>query len=168
VADMTYPYKKNTLHNDEKLQIIQDHFFGIMETLGLDMSNDSLKETPQRVAKMFVHEVFSGLDESHKPHIAVFDNAFNYDEMILIKDIKVFSFCEHHFLPFTGKAYVGYIPNKKVIGLSKISRIVDFYARKPQIQERLTEEIFTHLSEILETDSLIIVINAVHHCMVMR
>ncbi|MDD2487716.1 MAG: GTP cyclohydrolase I FolE [Candidatus Gracilibacteria bacterium] len=139
-----------------------------MSILGLDLENDSLKKTPDRVGKMFVKEIFKGLKKENKPEISTFDNSFKYNEMIIVKDIKLFSFCEHHFLPFVGTACVGYIPNGKVVGLSKISRIVDHFSRKPQIQERLTEEIYNELRNVLNTENIMIIIKAVHYCMIIR
>ncbi|HOG15190.1 MAG TPA: GTP cyclohydrolase I FolE [Candidatus Absconditabacterales bacterium] len=165
---IVYPSKSNGLTNNEKISIIEKHFFVIMETLGLDLDNDSLKKTPYRVGKMLVEELFFGLDKNNEPSISTFDNKFNYDEIIIVKNIKVFSFCEHHFLPFVGNAYVGYIPNGKVIGLSKINRIVNYLSRKPQIQERLNEEISEYMKKILGTDNVIVIIKAIHYCMIMR
>lgn len=163
-----YPSKPTLLTKEEKIKIIQESFSNIMNTLWLDISDDSLKKTPYRVARMFVEETFSWLDEKNKPIISAFENKFNYDEVVILKDIKVFSFCEHHFLPFVWNAYVWYIPNWKVIWLSKISRIVDYCSRKPQIQERLTEEIYTSIKECLNTENIIVVIKAIHYCMIMR
>ncbi len=163
-----YPYKKNNLSNDEKINIIQKNFENIMITLWLNLEDDSLKKTPYRVAKMFVSEIFKWLDTKNQPTISTFDNKFNYDEIVIVRDIKVFSFCEHHFLPFVWKAYVGYIPNDKVVGLSKISRIVDYFSRKPQVQERLTEEIYLELKKVLNTENIFIVIKASHYCMIIR
>lgn len=163
-----YPYKLNDLTNDEKISIIEKHFSVIMETLWLDLNDDSLKKTPYRVWKMFVNELFSGLDKSNEPTISTFDNKFDYDEIVVVKDIKVFSFCEHHFLPFVWKAYVGYIPKWKVVWLSKISRVVNYFSRKPQIQERLNEEISEYMKKILWTNDVIVIIKAIHYCMIMR
>lgn len=163
-----YPSIDNNLSNEKKIKIIQDSFTIIMQTLWLDLTDDSLKKTPYRVAKMYVNEVFKWLDKNEKPNISCFENKYNYDEIVIVKDIKVFSFCEHHLLPFIWKAFVWYIPNWKVIGLSKISRIVDYYSRKPQVQERLTEEIYCELKKVLDTDSICIVIKASHHCMIIR
>ncbi len=165
---IVYPSKSNGLTNNEKISIIEKHFFVIMETLWLDLDNDSLKKTPYRVWKMLVEELFFWLDKNNEPSISTFDNKFNYDEIIIVKNIKVFSFCEHHFLPFVWNAYVGYIPNWKVIGLSKINRIVNYLSRKPQIQERLNEEISEYMKKILWTDNVIVIIKAIHYCMIMR
>ncbi|MDD2515839.1 MAG: GTP cyclohydrolase I FolE [Candidatus Gracilibacteria bacterium] len=163
-----YPIKANDFSNEEKINLISDHFKEIMQILGLDLENDSLKKTPHRVGKMFVNEIFKGLSDNNKPKISTFSNSFKYDEMIIVKDIKLFSFCEHHFLPFIGTACVGYIPNGKVVGLSKISRIVDYFSRRPQIQERLTEEIYAELEKVLNTEDIMIIIKATHYCMIIR
>ncbi len=129
------------LSEEEKIAVIRQHFGKIMKTLGLDMNDDSLRDTPQRVAKMFVKEVFSGLDERNFPTITTFANTYGYTEMLVEKDITLHSFCEHHFLPIIGKAHVAYFPGKKVVGLSKLNRLVGYYAKRPQVQERLTMQI---------------------------
>lgn len=152
----------------DKIDIIADKFADIMETLGLDLNDDSLKGTPYRVAKMFVQEIFYGLDPANKPHMSLFDNKFQYDKFIIEKDITVKSTCEHHFLPIIGKAHVGYMSGGKVIGLSKINRIVDYYARRPQVQERLTRQILEELKETLNTDDVIVVVDAKHFCVTTR
>ena len=164
------PIRKDAFLLDDELKIdkIAIYFEEIMDTLGLDLNDDSLKGTPRRVAKMFVNEVFSGLNPKNKPEITLFDNKFQYNQMLVEKDIKVHSFCEHHFVPITGKAHVAYISNGQVIGLSKINRIVDYYARRPQVQERLTEQIAEDLKRILKTDDVAVVIEADHMCVVMR
>lgn len=154
--------------NEEKIEKIAWHFEKIMDTLGLDLDDDSLQNTPNRVAKMFVNEVFSGLDPRNKPEVTLFDNKYQYDQMLVEKNIKVHSYCEHHFVPIVGKAHVAYISNGKVIGLSKINRIVDYYARRPQVQERLTEEIAEELKKSLNTEDVAIVIEADHMCVTMR
>ena len=152
----------------DKIDIIADKFADIMETMGLDLNDDSLKGTPYRVAKMFVQEIFYGLDPANKPHMSLFDNKFQYDKFIIEKDITVKSTCEHHFLPIIGKAHVGYMSGGKVIGLSKINRIVDYYARRPQVQERLTRQILEELKETLNTDDVIVVVDAKHFCVTTR
>lgn len=152
----------------EKMSIIEDKFKDIMETMGLDLSDDSLRGTPHRVAKMFIKEIFYGLNPENKPKISVFENKFNYNEMLVEKNINMNSTCEHHFLPIVGKAHVAYISNGEVIGLSKINRIVDYYARRPQVQERLTVQIANELKEILKTDDVAIVIDAKHMCVSSR
>ncbi|PWL32469.1 MAG: GTP cyclohydrolase I FolE [Fluviicola sp. XM-24bin1] len=156
------------LSNEEKKAIIAEKFRDIMETLGLDLTDDSLRGTPDRVAKMYVEEIFSGLDDRNKPKVALFDNKYKYNEMLVEKDITLFSNCEHHFVPIIGRAYVAYISNGKVIGLSKLNRIVRHFAKRPQVQERLTNQIANELKEILGTEDVAIVINAEHLCVASR
>jgi GTP cyclohydrolase I len=156
-------------HNDEeKMKIIERHFKSIMETLGLDLSDDSLKGTPRRVAKMFVKEIFSGLNPDNEPAISLFNNSYQYDEMLIEKNITLYSYCEHHFVPIIGKAHVGYIPNGKVIGLSKINRLVNYYSKRPQVQERLTTQIADGLKKALQTEDVAVRIEAVHLCVASR
>jgi GTP cyclohydrolase I len=158
-----------TLHSDdEKIQIISEHFVGIMQTLGLDLTNDSLKDTPKRIAKMYVNEVFSGLNPKHFPKMTVIENEMQYDQMVSIQDIQVLSVCEHHFQTIDGFATVAYIPNTKVIGLSKINRIVRFFCRRPQVQERLTKQIADCLQYVLETEHVAVNVNAKHYCVIAR
>lgn len=154
--------------DDEKMKIIARHFREIMNTLGLDLTDDSLRGTPARVAKMFVKEIFSGLDPKNKPAISLFDNKFNYKQMLVEKGITFYSNCEHHFVPIIGKAHVAYISSGKVIGLSKINRIVQYYARRPQVQERLTVQIANELKSVLQTEDVAVVIDAVHLCVSSR
>lgn len=154
--------------DDEKIQIIEDCFAVIMETLGLDLTDDSLKGTPYRVAKMYVKEIFAGLDPKNRPKISVFENKYGYDKMLIEKDITLRSSCEHHFLPIAGVAHVGYMSTGKVIGLSKINRIVDYFGRRPQVQERLTVQIYNDLRKELETEDVIVVIDAEHMCVSAR
>lgn len=156
------------LSDSRKMEVIEEKFRDIMETMGLDLSDDSLKGTPHRVAKMFVKEIFNGLNPANKPKISVFENKFNYGEMLVEKNINMNSTCEHHFLPITGKAHVAYISSGEVIGLSKINRIVDYYARRPQVQERLTVQIANELKTILKTDDVAVVIDAKHMCVSSR
>ena len=156
------------LTNEEKKLIIEEHFREIMLTLGLDLNDDSLKGTPQRVAKMYIDEIFSGLDVSNKPKIALFDNKYSYNEMLVEKNITLFSNCEHHFVPIIGKAHVAYLSNGKVIGLSKLNRIVQYYAKRPQVQERLTNQIGKELQEILGTKDVAVIIDAEHLCVSSR
>lgn len=156
------------LSDDEKIDLIQDKFTEIMETLGLDLTDDSLKGTPYRVAKMYVKEIFGGLNPENKPSISVFDNKYNYDKMLIEKNITLNSSCEHHFLPIAGVAHVAYISSGKVIGLSKMNRIVDYFARRPQVQERMTVQIYNELKKILDTDSVIVVVDAEHMCVSSR
>jgi GTP cyclohydrolase I len=152
----------------EKMKIIENHFEKIMDTIGLDLTDDSLKGTPHRVAKMFVKEIFHGLKPENKPRISVFDNKFKYGEMLVEKNIQVTSTCEHHFLPIIGKAHVAYISSGKVIGLSKLNRIVDYFARRPQVQERMTIQISEMLKEALNTDDVAVLIDAAHMCVACR
>ena len=152
----------------EKIEKIQGYFKGIMETLGLDLEDDSLKGTPYRVAKMYVKELFSGLDPKNKPSISTFDNKYNYNKMLVEKNIEFESACEHHFLPMRGKAHVGYISSGKVIGLSKMNRIVQYYGKRPQVQERLTIQILKELQAALKTESVIVIIDADHLCVSTR
>ena len=154
--------------SQEKIDIIEGHFREIMETLDLDLGDDSLKDTPRRVAKMFVNEVFKGLDTNNKPEIKLFANHFKYNEMLVERDITVYSYCEHHFVPIIGKAHVAYISNGYVIGLSKINRLVEYYAKRPQVQERLTEQVARALREVLKTEDVAVVINAEHLCVKSR
>ncbi|WP_353481667.1 GTP cyclohydrolase I FolE [Haliscomenobacter sp.] len=152
------------MHDKEKMEIIAHHFAAIMDTLGMDLTDDSLQDTPKRVAKMFVQEIFQGLNPANKPEISAFENSFDYNRMLVEKNITVKTFCEHHFLPITGKAHVGYVSSGKVIGLSKLNRIVDYYARRPQVQERMTKQILLALQEALDTTDVIIVVDAKHMC----
>ena len=152
----------------EKMATIENHFYHIMEEMGLDMTDDSLRGTPHRVSKMFIQEIFSGLNPANKPKIAVFDNSYNYDKMLVEADISFNSTCEHHFLPIIGKAHIGYISSGKVIGLSKLNRIVDYYSRRPQVQERLIMQIFNELKSVLETEDVIVVMEAKHLCVSSR
>ncbi|MGC6437395.1 MAG: GTP cyclohydrolase I FolE [Flavobacteriaceae bacterium] len=152
------------LNENEKIEIIQDDVKHIMETLGLDLNDDSLKGTPKRVAKMFVKEIFSGLNPQNKPKASTFDNKYNYGEMLVEKNITLYSTCEHHLLPIVGKAHVAYISNGTVVGLSKMNRIVDYFAKRPQVQERLTIQIVRELQKVLKTENVACVIDAKHLC----
>jgi GTP cyclohydrolase IA len=154
--------------DEQKMFAIENHFHKIMEEMGLDMTDDSLKGTPHRVAKMFIQEIFSGLNPKNKPKISVFDNNYHYDKMLVEANISFNSTCEHHFLPIIGKAHIGYVSSGKVIGLSKLNRIVDYYSRRPQVQERLIMQIFNELKTVLETDSVIVVMEAKHLCVSSR
>lgn len=156
------------LSDAEKVTQIEAHFREIMNIIGLDLTDDSLNGTPKRVAKMYVKEIFAGLNPANKPAMSLFDNKFGYRQMLVEKDILVQSFCEHHFLPIYGKAHVAYIPNGKVIGLSKLNRIVDYYARRPQVQERLTVQIANELRKVLQTDDVAVYIDAKHMCVQAR
>ena len=152
------------LSAEEKVEKIEADFRKIMETLGLDLTDDSLKGTPKRVAKMFVKEIFGGLLPERKPGMSTFENKYNYNQMLVEKDIVVYSTCEHHFLPIVGRAHVGYISKGKVIGLSKMNRIVEYYAKRPQVQERLTMQIVKAMQEALGTDDVACIIDAKHLC----
>lgn len=156
------------LEDDEKIRIISRHFREIMHTLGLDLSDDSLKGTPGRVAKMYVKEIFKGLDPKNKPAISLFENKYRYSEMLVEKNITFHSNCEHHFVPIIGKAHVAYISSGKVIGLSKINRIVQYFAQRPQVQERLTIQIANELKAVLQTDDVAVMIDATHMCVTSR
>lgn len=152
------------LTKEEKIDIIKDDVRHILETLGMDLSDDSLKGTPMRVAKMFVKEIFGGLDPKKKPSASTFENKYKYGEMLVEKNITVYSTCEHHLLPIVGKAHVAYISNGTVVGLSKMNRIVDYYAKRPQVQERLTIQIVEELQKVLNTQDVACVIDAKHLC----
>jgi GTP cyclohydrolase IA len=156
------------LSDEEKIKIISRHFAEIMHTLGLDLNDDSLKGTPWRVAKMYVKEIFSGLNPDNKPSIKLFENKYGYNQMLVEKNITLFSNCEHHFVPIIGKAHVAYISNGKVIGLSKLNRIVQYFAQRPQVQERLTMQIAAELKKILKTEDVAVVIDAAHLCVSSR
>ncbi|WP_317898805.1 GTP cyclohydrolase I FolE [Aurantibacillus circumpalustris] len=164
------PMKKDAfkLNDDEKIKKIEANFREIMETLGLDLRDDSLKGTPERVAKMYVKEIFSGLDPANKPKIALFENRYQYNQMLVEKDITFYSNCEHHFVPIFGKAHLAYISNGKVIGLSKLNRIVQYYAKRPQVQERFTMQIAKELQNVLKTEDVAIIIDAKHLCVSSR
>tara|TARA_B100000745_G_C20125819_1_gene385597 strand:+ start:204 stop:902 length:699 start_codon:yes stop_codon:yes gene_type:complete len=164
------PMKTNAfkLSDEEKKQKIAILFEEIMDVMGLDLNDDSLKGTPQRVAKMYVDEIFSGLNPEKKPKIALFDNKYQYKQMLVEKNITFYSNCEHHFVPIIGKAHVAYISSGKVIGLSKLNRIVQYYAKRPQVQERLTNQIANELKTILETEDVAVIIDAKHLCVSSR
>ncbi len=151
-----------------KIEMIEKHFKSIMEILGLDLTDDSLSGTPKRVAKMYVKEIFSGLNPANKPDAKLFDNKYQYNQMLVEKNITLFSNCEHHFVPIIGKAHIAYISNGKVIGLSKLNRIVQYFAQRPQVQERLTMQIANELKSILQTEDVAVVIDAVHLCVSSR
>jgi GTP cyclohydrolase I len=152
----------------DKIEIIEGAMNIIMKTLGLDLSDDSLIETPKRVAKMYVNEIFWGLDYEAFPKCTTVDNKMKYDEMVVERNVNVQSNCEHHFVVIDGVATVAYIPNQKVLGLSKINRIVEYFSKRPQIQERLTEQVFHALSFILETQNVAVVVDAQHYCVKSR
>lgn len=154
--------------DEEKIKNIQHYFENIMLELGLDLADDSLSGTPYRVAKMYVKELFYGLNPKNKPKLSVFENKYGYKKMLVEQNIILDSSCEHHFLPITGYAHVGYIPNDKVIGLSKINRLVDYYSHRPQVQERLCLQILNDLQRVLETEDVIVIVNAKHLCVSSR
>lgn len=156
------------LDDDLKIDLIEEHFREIMSILGLDLTNDSLKGSPRRVAKMYVKEVFSGLNPANKPEPTLFDNKFGYNQMLVEKDITVQTYCEHHFVPIIGKAHVAYISSGKVIGLSKLNRVVEYFCKRPQVQERLTVQIAEELKRVLETDDVAVIIDAKHLCVSTR
>lgn len=162
------PLNDNGLSRDEKFEIIKDAFVDITSALGLDLTDDSLCETPQRIAKMYVDEVFSGLDYGTFPKISVIDNKMQVEEMVRVDDIDLTSTCEHHFVTIDGSARVAYIPKDKVIGLSKINRVVRFFAQRPQVQERLTQQVLVALQTLLETDDVAVSMDAVHYCVKSR
>ena len=164
------PMRANAFELDDetKIALIEQHFSSIMEVLGLDLGDDSLKDTPKRVAKMYVKEIFSGLNPANRPLPTLFKNQYQYKQMLVERNIAVFSNCEHHFVPIVGKAHVAYISNGKVIGLSKLNRIVQYCSQRPQVQERLTMQIAEMLKEALETEDVAVIIDAHHHCVSSR
>jgi len=162
------PMQPNTVSREEKKEKIEGHMREILNLLGLDLTDDSLEETPHRIAKMYVDEIFSGLDYSNFPKITVIENKMNVSEMVKVKDITVTSTCEHHLVTIDGKAAVAYIPRGKIIGLSKINRIVRFFAQRPQVQERMTQQILVALQALLESDDVAVTIDATHYCVKSR
>ncbi|MDV7140454.1 GTP cyclohydrolase I FolE [Maribacter sp. TH_r10] len=156
------------ISDEEKKEKIEDLFAQIMDVMGLDLTDDSLKGTPKRVAKMYIEEIFSGLNPANKPKVALFDNKYRYNQMLVEKNITFYSNCEHHFVPIIGKAHVAYISSGKVIGLSKLNRIVQYYAKRPQVQERLTNQIAMDLKTILQTEDVAVIIDAKHLCVSSR
>ncbi len=167
-AGLETPMLAKQLSNEEKYQRIQELMTEVVSTLGLDLNDDSLAETPHRIAKMYVHEIFSGLDYSQFPKIALIENKMAVDEMIVVRDIDMTSTCEHHFVTIDGAAKVAYIPSGKIIGLSKINRIVRFFAKRPQVQERLTQQVLVALQTLLETDNVAVSMEATHYCVKSR
>ncbi len=162
------PMKASHLTRDEKYDRVKAAFADIADALGLDLSDDSLEETPHRIAKMYVDEIFSGLNYDNFPKISVIENKMHVEEMVKIDDISVISTCEHHFVTIDGKSRVAYIPGDKIIGLSKINRIVRFFSQRPQVQERLTQQIMVSLQTLLETDDVAVRIDAMHYCVKAR
>ncbi|MEP5765623.1 MAG: GTP cyclohydrolase I FolE [Halieaceae bacterium] len=162
------PLIQNGLSRDEKYSLIRQSFTDITQALGLDLQDDSLQETPHRIAKMYVDEIFAGLDYGQFPKISVIDNKMGVEEMVKIDQVAVVSTCEHHFVTIDGVARVAYIPGQKIIGLSKINRIVRFFAQRPQVQERLTQQVLVALQTLLETDDVAVTIDATHYCVKSR
>ncbi|MBJ7448738.1 MAG: GTP cyclohydrolase I FolE [Parachlamydiales bacterium] len=164
------PFKENNLSDEKKIALIQKHFKEILTVLGLDLKDDSLANTPQRIAEMYVNEIFSGLNPKNFPDITLIEDKFTGDtsRVVTVKDIKLTSFCEHHFVPMEGIVTIAYIPNGQLIGLSKINRIVKFFASRPQVQERLTVQIADCLRQVLDTEHIAVFINAKHHCVSAR
>lgn len=162
------PIPRSSEAEERKIEKIRYHFARIMETLGLDLEDDSLKETPKRVAKMYVQEIFSGLDPRNKPSISLFENKYQYGNMVVEKEISLYSYCEHHFVPIIGKAHVAYFPREKVMGLSKMNRLVQYYARRPQVQERLTIEIAQGMQQALGHADVAVILDADHLCVASR
>ncbi len=156
------------LTDEEKKESIAQLFAQIMDIMGLDLNDDSLRGTPMRVAKMYIEEIYSGLNPANKPKVALFENKYQYNQMLVEKDITFYSNCEHHFVPIIGKAHVAYISSGKVIGLSKLNRIVQYFAKRPQVQERLTNQIAVELQSILETEDVAVIIDAKHLCVSSR
>jgi len=155
-------------NDDEKIAAIEERFAEIMDILGLDLTDDSLRGTPKRVAKMYVKEIFNGLNPANKPKMALFENKYKYNEMLVEKNISFYSNCEHHFVPIMGKAHIAYISNGTVVGLSKLNRLVDYFAKRPQVQERLTMQIAKELQKDLGTDDVAVLIDAKHLCVASR
>lgn len=162
------PIVKNGLSNQEKITKIAQNFRAIMETLGLDLNNDSLAQSPERVAEMYVNELFSGMSVESFPKISVHANEYKYDQMIVVRDVAIMSVCEHHFVTIDGLANIAYIPKDRVIGLSKINRIANYFSKRPQVQERLTKQIADCLEFVLGTPDVAVHINAKHYCVVSR
>ncbi|MFK8018410.1 MAG: GTP cyclohydrolase I FolE [Pseudomonadales bacterium] len=162
------PLQDNGLDNEQKYELIKGQMSEVMRTLGLDLGDDSLHETPHRVAKMYVYEIFSGLDYENFPKIATIENKMGVEEMVKVRGIGLLSSCEHHFVTIDGTAKVAYIPKSKIIGLSKINRLVQFFGRRPQVQERLTQQILVSLQTLLETDDVAVSVSATHYCVKSR
>ncbi|MDR9399615.1 GTP cyclohydrolase I FolE [Salibacter sp.] len=170
MSSIDTPMRKDAfdLSDEEKIERIEEYFGKIMETLGLDLTDDSLQGTPHRVAKLYVKDLFNGLKPEQKPRAATFDNKYDYSRMLVEKNITVNSACEHHFMPIIGNAHVAYISSGNVIGLSKINRIVEYYSRRPQVQERLALQILNELKQVLKSDDVAVLIEAKHLCVTTR
>jgi GTP cyclohydrolase IA len=169
-ADLRTPLRPDAfaLSDEEKIEAISGHFQEIMQLLGLDLTDDSLSGTPRRVAKMYVQEWFKGLDPKHHPEVRLFENRYQYQNMLVERDITVFSCCEHHFVPIIGKAHVAYLPGAHVVGLSKLNRVVQYFARRPQVQERLTRQVAEELKNALDTEDVAVLMEADHLCVMSR
>lgn len=170
LSSIDTPLHKDAFKIDDqlKLELVEKNFREIMHVLGLDLNDESLKDTPKRVAKMFVKEIFSGLNPENKPQPTLFENKFNFCEMLVQRNVSIYSYCEHHFVPIIGKAHIAYFPNKYIIGLSKLNRIAQYFAKRPQVQERLTIQIAAELKEVLQTEDVAVVIEAEHLCVASR
>ena len=169
-ASLETPVREDAFEMEDhiKIELIEEHFKEILYILGLDLNDDSLSGTPHRVAKMYVKEVFSGLNPANKPAVKLFENKYQYSEMLIEKNITLYSYCEHHFVPIIGKVHVAYISNGMVIGLSKLNRLVEYYAKRPQVQERLTKQIAEGLREALQSEDVAVMIDAAHLCVASR
>ncbi len=170
LSSVDTPLRSDAFKIDDelKIELIEKNFKEIMHILGLDLSDESLRDTPQRVAKMYVKEIFNGLNPENKPQPTLFENKFKFNEMLVEKNITIYSYCEHHFVPIIGKAHIAYFPKNHVIGLSKLNRIAQYYAKRPQVQERLTMQIASELKETLQTDDVAVLIDADHLCVASR
>ncbi|MBS1779882.1 MAG: GTP cyclohydrolase I FolE [Bacteroidetes bacterium] len=168
IEDALVKEEKISLTASEQISIIEHHFREIMLALGLDMRDDSLKDTPLRVAKMYVNEAFMGLNPLNEPSVTLFENKFKYNEIILEKDIPLYSYCEHHFVPIIGKVHIAYISKGEVIGLSKLNRITHYFSKRPQVQERLTIQIAEHLKSVMDIEDVAVIIRAEHLCVASR
>ena len=170
LSSIDTPLHKDAFKIDDqlKIELIEKNFKEIMHILGLDLNDESLKDTPKRVAKMYVKEIFSGLNPDNKPQPTLFENKFNFHEMLIERNITIYSYCEHHFVPIIGKAHVAYFPKDHVIGLSKLNRIAQYFAKRPQVQERLTIQIANELKEVLQTEDVAVIVEADHLCVASR
>jgi GTP cyclohydrolase I len=170
LSSIDTPLHKDAFKIDEqfKIELIEKNFKEIMHILGLDLNDESLKDTPGRVAKMYVKEIFSGLNPKNRPIPTLFENKFNFHEMLIERNITIYSYCEHHFVPIIGKAHIAYFPGKYIIGLSKLNRIAQFFAKRPQVQERLTIQIANELKDLLQTEDVAVLIEADHLCVASR
>ena len=170
LSSVDTPLRSDAFKIDDelKIELIEKNFKEIMHILGLDLNDESLRDTPQRVAKMYVKEIFNGLNPENKPQPTLFENKFKFNEMLVEKNITIYSYCEHHFVPIIGKAHIAYFPKNHVIGLSKLNRIAQYYAKRPQVQERLTIQIASELKETLQTDDVAVLIDADHLCVASR